>query len=324
MVMIQFQNVTQRFTDGTVAFTNLSFNIEDGELVLITGPSGSGKTTILNLLIKEYQPVSGDITMDGQSLREIKPKQLPLHRRKIGAVFQDCKLIEELNVWENIAMPLVIQGQSLPSIEERVTDLLSLVQLTSKALMFPKQLSGGEAQRISIARALATGPSVIFADEPTGNLDAKTAHHIINLLKKINELGTTLIIATHDPVIIKEIKAKHVDLEAADSEEICSDLTANLAEKPHKKEVQPQAIVKATKKTTDTQEIKQEVNQEADQENELKKPVKLKIQPKKISGFAQKIQNKIKKLAMKSGKTTTESDSQSKLKEKTKKNSAKS
>lgn len=320
MVMIQFQNVTQRFTDGTVAFTNLSFNIEDGELVLITGPSGSGKTTILNLLIKEYQPVSGDITMDGQSLRDIKPKQLPLHRRKIGAVFQDCKLIEELNVWENIAMPLVIQGQNLSSIEERVTDLLSLVQLTSKALMFPKQLSGGEAQRISIARALATGPSVIFADEPTGNLDAKTAHHIINLLKKINELGTTLIIATHDPMIIKEIKAKHVDLEATNPEETRQDLTADVdvTEKPNKKEAQPKEPVKATKKPADTQEVDQTV----DKQDELKKPIKLKIQPKKISGFAQKIQNKIKRLTMKSVKIKKEPDSEPKLEEKTKKKSA--
>ncbi len=210
--MIKFKNVTQKFADGTVAFRNLSFTVEEGELVLITGPSGSGKTTVMNLLMNEYQPNSGEIYFKNRSLSEIKSGRLPKYRRKIGIVFQDYKLIEELNVWENIAMPLSIQGENKADIEDRVTDLLKLVGLVDKALVFPRQLSGGEAQRISIARALATGPDLVFADEPTGNLDTKTARHIINLLTKINKLGTTLIIATHDPLIKKAVKAKVINL----------------------------------------------------------------------------------------------------------------
>lgn len=210
--MIKFQHVTQRFADGTVAFRDLSFSVDDGELVLITGPSGSGKTTIMNLIMNELRPHSGEIIFNDQPLQQIKRSNLPHHRRKIGVVFQDYKLIEELNVWENIALPLYIQGEKEADIEDRVTDLLKLVQLVDKALVFPKQLSGGEAQRISIARALATGPNVIFADEPTGNLDEATSIHIVNLLMKINELGTTLIIATHDPLIIKRFKTKVIDL----------------------------------------------------------------------------------------------------------------
>lgn len=257
--MIKFQNVTQRFADGTIALKDLSFTVEDGELVLITGPSGSGKTTVLNLLIKEYQPIAGEVFFDDQPLSKVKPNQLPLHRRKIGAVFQDYKLIEELNVWENIALPLFIQKENLEDIEERVTDLLTLVELTDKALMFPKQLSGGEAQRISIARALATGPNVIFADEPTGNLDDRTSKHILDLLKKINQLGTTLIIATHDPIIIKETKSKRIDL------------TQPASKKKHKGD-QPQVIQKKQEKINENKKDHDQKKQD-DKEGQLKKNI---------------------------------------------------
>ncbi len=217
--MIKFQNVTQCFANGTLVFEDLSFAIEGGEVALITGPSGSGKTTILNLLIKEYQPTKGEIYLDSQLISQLPANRLPQHRRKIGVVFQDYKLIEELNVWENIALPLSIQGEKIEDIEERVTDLLKLVELTEKALVFPKQLSGGEAQRICIARALATGPSIIFADEPTGNLDFKTSQHILDLLIKINKLGTTLLIATHDPQIIEAVDTKRIKLSPSQEKE---------------------------------------------------------------------------------------------------------
>jgi cell division transport system ATP-binding protein len=210
--MIIFDSVTKQFPDGTIAFQDLSFEIDEGEMALITGPSGAGKTTIMRLLIREYVPTQGKIIFENQPIHKLKNREIPLHRRKIGVVFQDYKLIEELNVWENIALPLYIRRKPQQEIEERITDLLKLVELPHKALMFPKQLSGGEAQRISIARALATGPRVIFADEPTGNLDETTGKHIIQLLKKINQLGTTLLVATHDPAVMNQLKVKTIDL----------------------------------------------------------------------------------------------------------------
>jgi len=210
--MIKFQTVTKKFPNGTIAFENLSFDVDSGEMVMITGPSGSGKTTIMRLIIREYLPTEGEIEFDDQPLHKIKNREVPQHRQKIGVVFQDYKLINDLNVWENIALPLNIRHKSQEEIEERVTDLLKLIGLTDKALMFPCQLSGGEAQRVSIARALATGPKIIFADEPTGNLDKATSQKIIDLLTKINKLGTTLMLATHDQFVLDYLQAKTIDL----------------------------------------------------------------------------------------------------------------
>jgi len=204
--MIVFSSVTKEFPDGTVALKDISFNIDEGELVLITGQSGSGKTTLMRLLIREYVPTEGNIEFLEENLSEIRSSQIPHHRRKIGVAFQDYKLLPDLNVWENIALPLYIAGTKEPEIEERVTDLLKLTSLTDKALMFPVQLSGGEAQRVSIARALATGPKIIFADEPTGNLDPQNSLSIIKLLQKINELGTTVLLATHDAIVLKSLE----------------------------------------------------------------------------------------------------------------------
>lgn len=208
--MIRFQSVTKRFGDGTIALDKVEFSIESGEMVVLTGPSGSGKTTIMRLLIKEYEPTEGEICYDNVPLDSIKKNKIPHHRRTIGVVFQDYKLIPELNVWENIALPLWIAGQKQAEIDSRITDLLTLVGITEKAHLFPTQLSGGEAQRVSIARALATGPNLIFADEPTGNLDKETSLAITRLLAKINEYGTTIILATHDPAVIAELKHKRV------------------------------------------------------------------------------------------------------------------
>ncbi len=231
MSIIVFKTVTQQFPNGTVAFRDLDFSVDSGETVLITGPSGSGKTTIMRLLIGEYKPTKGEILFEDKPLSKAYRNRLHLHRRQVGVVFQDYKLIEELNVWENIALPLFIKGERQSIIEERVTDLLKLVELTDKSLVFPRQLSGGEAQRISIARALANSPKVIFADEPTGNLDEANTQHIIKILTKINQLGTTLILATHDPVIINELKAKRIDLSDYHQDEV-----VNIIEK----EIQPQ------------------------------------------------------------------------------------
>ncbi|MBT4124162.1 MAG: ATP-binding cassette domain-containing protein [Candidatus Pacebacteria bacterium] len=211
--MITFLSVTKKFGSGDVALQDISFHIRPSEFVIITGPSGSGKTTMMNLLIKDLVPTEGEITYKGDSLDEITKSGVPLHRRKIGVVFQDYRLLPELNVWENIALPLSIIGKSNSEIESRVTDLLSLVGLTEKAMMFPKQLSGGEAQRVSIARALATGPGLIFADEPTGNLDKESSLEIVKLLKQINDLGTTVLFATHDVAVLEALeKERHLEL----------------------------------------------------------------------------------------------------------------
>ncbi|MDQ3008268.1 MAG: ATP-binding cassette domain-containing protein [bacterium] len=216
--MIQFTNVSKQFGDAEYALKDISFEIADGEFVLITGPSGSGKTTLIRMLTREYTPTSGDILFDDESLVDLKKSKVHLHRRKLGVVFQDYKLLPELNVWENIALALNIIGKSESETETRVTDLLKLVNLVEKAYLFPSQLSGGEAQRVSIARALATGPSVICADEPTGNLDQETSLAIAKLLKKINQLGTTVLFATHDIGVLAALKderhlfIKHGDL----------------------------------------------------------------------------------------------------------------
>lgn len=204
--MITFSAVTKRFGDGTVALDGVSFQVTPGELVVLTGPSGSGKTTIMKLLIRELSPTQGEVHYKGEVLSNLRVKDVPHHRRKIGVVFQDYKLLPELNVWENIALPLSIMNKPQEEIESRVTDLLSLVGLADRALVFPKQLSGGEAQRVSLARALATGPSLIFADEPTGNLDKKTSLEILKLLQQINSFGTTVVIATHDVTLLDKLE----------------------------------------------------------------------------------------------------------------------
>lgn len=211
--MILFRNVTKQF-DDTFALKELDFTIEPGELVMITGPSGSGKTTLMRLLTREYKTSSGEIIFDTVPLNSIRSSRVHHHRRKIGVIFQDYKLLQDLNVWENIALALSIIGTKDSEIERRVTDLLELVSLTDKAFHFPVQLSGGEAQRVSIARALSTAPKVIFADEPTGNLDPTASKNVISLLKKINSLGTTVLITTHNTDVKKwlgEVRHLHIE-----------------------------------------------------------------------------------------------------------------
>ncbi len=215
MPIVRFENVTKQFNEGSFGVKEITFTIASGEFVFLTGPSGSGKTTLMRLLLKEYSFSSGEIFFHDTALSDVKNRHVHLHRRRIGVVFQDYKLIPEMNVWENIALPLWVMGKSDDEVERRVTDLLNLIKLPEKALYFPGQLSGGEAQRVGIARALAVGPEIVVADEPTGNLDSETAHSIARLLKKINELGTTVIIATHDKNILSSYpETRRISLES--------------------------------------------------------------------------------------------------------------
>ncbi len=210
--MIRFNNVTKDFGGETLALDDVSFEIQDGEFVFLTGHSGSGKSTLLKIITKEYLPTSGDVEFNDVLLSKIRGGKVHKHRRLIGVVFQDYRLLPELNIWENIALPLEITGKRTAEIEERVTDLLELVQLTDKAHVFPSQLSGGESQRVGIARALATAPAVLLADEPTGNLDPQNTMIIAKLFNKINEQGTTIIFATHDPAILSSLPHRRMNL----------------------------------------------------------------------------------------------------------------
>ncbi len=250
--MIVFRNATKQFSNESYGIKDVSFEVPVGGFLFVTGKSGSGKTTLMKLLTREYSLTAGEITVDDVQLSQLKKSKVYQHRRNIGIVYQDYLLLPDLNVWENIALPLSVHGRSSDDIESRVTDLLKLVKLTDKAFSFPSELSGGEAQRISIARALATGPKIIFADEPTGNLDAENTRHIAALLKKIHELGTTVICATHDPTLLELItRADHVVLEngvvkdksVAKSTEHKKSKVETKNEKPEKK-----AIAKEDKK----------------------------------------------------------------------------
>lgn len=265
--MIIFSAVTKIFGNGTIALDNISLRIDPGELLVITGPSGSGKTTLMRLLIKEYDVSSGEILFQDLSLEKLKNRNIPHHRRQIGVVFQDYKLLPDLNVWENIALPLDIIGRKQDEIESRVTDLLKLIGLEDKAWLFPTQLSGGEAQRVSIARALATGPSIIFADEPTGNLDKETGMAIAKLLKKINELGTTVLFATHDTNVLDFLsKSRQIHLD-----------NGKLAKDTHPKKVEIENVEE--KKSKDKKSDKKKAEVKVDVENlEEKKEVKEKVE----------------------------------------------
>ena len=211
--MIEFRNVVKQFKDGTVALDKANFVIGSGEFVFIVGPSGAGKTTIFRLLIREFLPTSGSIFLDKEEVNTLHRKKIPELRRKIGSAFQDYKLLWDRTVFENISLPLEILGRSSREIENEVLEILELVGLKEKGDLFPLQLSGGEIQRTVIARALIAKPSILFADEPTGNLDPATAWQIVKLLKQINEKGKTVIMATHNFDIVDSLKGRVISLE---------------------------------------------------------------------------------------------------------------
>ncbi len=211
--MIDFIHVSKSYPNGDVVLDDVDFSVAPGDFMVITGKSGAGKTTIGRLLIHDLVPDKGRIIVDGEDLTKIKSKNIPLIRRKIGFGFQDFRVIPDKTVGENIVIALEIAGYDSKKIPEKVKHTLSMVGLAGKENLFPGQLSGGELQRASIARAIASDPPILFADEPTGNLDKETSLEIFKLLQKINSDGTTVIMATHDVTLINLKVGRHLHLE---------------------------------------------------------------------------------------------------------------
>ena len=211
--MIRLSDVVKEYESGTTALKGISLRIEDGEFVFLVGPSGSGKSTIIKLLTGEIVPTSGQIAVNGFSLTNIAERQIPLLRRSVGVIFQDFRLIEKKTVYENLGFAMRAVGSSPREIKKRIPYVLELVGLEEKTDRYPNELSGGEQQRVAIARALINNPSTIIADEPTGNLDPMRSLEIMMLLERINELGTTLLVVTHEKSLVNRFSKRVVAIE---------------------------------------------------------------------------------------------------------------
>ena len=211
--MIEFVNVKKEFEDsGVVALENANFKIENGEFVFLVGSSGAGKTTITKLLMRETNVTEGEIYLNGNDITKIPDKEIPYLRRKMGVVFQDFRLLEDRTVYENVEFAMRVVGATKREIRKRVPEVLSEVGLSYKAKMLPRQLSGGEQQRVALARALVNRPLILIADEPTGNLNPKTAMEIMDIFEEINRMGTTIIMATHAKDIVDTMKKRVIEV----------------------------------------------------------------------------------------------------------------
>ncbi len=210
--MIEFQNVSKSFGSLQV-LKNINLKIDSGEFVLLTGKSGAGKTTLIKLLLGEEKPTQGEVLFEGIKVSKIPPSQLPFYRRNFGIVFQDYKLLTSRTVFENVAFTLEVIGVRDEEIEENVIEALEIVDMLERKDYFPHQLSGGEKQRIALARAIIHQPKVLIADEPTGNLDPYHSWEIIKLLQKIHNLGKTVILATHDKEIVNSLRKRVITLD---------------------------------------------------------------------------------------------------------------
>jgi cell division transport system ATP-binding protein len=211
--MIVFENVTKVYEPDVVALRDVSFHIEKGDFVFIVGASGSGKSTLIRLLLKEMEPTSGRIMVGGRDLTRLKASKVPLLRRNIGCVFQDFKLLPNRTAGENVAYALKVQGESKASIRKKVPEVLAMVGLSHKTNSLPDELSGGEQQRVSIARAFVNHPPLLVCDEPTGNLDPDTSVGIMQLLYRINRSGTTVLMVTHDRDMVDKMRKRVIALE---------------------------------------------------------------------------------------------------------------
>jgi cell division transport system ATP-binding protein len=210
--MIQLIHVS-KYYNRRPALSDVSLEVEKGEFVLLMGPSGAGKTTLLRMLIGAEQPDEGQIFVQGRNVTKLRPSEVPYLRRKVGSVFQDFRLLPKKSVFENVALPLIVQGASAQDIRRKVTEALRAVGIEHKKDQPPHNLSAGEQQRVCIARAIVNGPIVLLADEPTGNLDPERTAEIIDLFKLINARGTTVLVATHDPQVMAQVNRRVVVLE---------------------------------------------------------------------------------------------------------------
>lgn len=210
--MIEFRNVTKEYPGGTFALDGVDFFIDKGEFVFILGHSGAGKSTLLKLMLREEEATEGTITIADYNLRKIRRRKIPYLRRELGVVFQDFRLIPTMTAYENVAFAMRVTNVSAREIRRRVPYILKLVGLEDKSQVYPEQLSGGEQQRVALARALVHNPKIILADEPTGNIDPKLSLEIIELLKEINKLGTTVVVVTHDIAIVNRFKERTIIL----------------------------------------------------------------------------------------------------------------
>lgn len=211
--MIEFRNVSKTYDTGTEAVHNANFTIDKGEFAFLVGSSGSGKSTLIKLILKEEEPTSGTIIINGKDTTFLKQKRVPFLRRSMGVVFQDFRLLPDRTVYDNVAYAMYIVRSTPRHIRRQVPMVLSLVGLSNKAKMYPNELSGGEQQRVALARALVNNPSMLIADEPTGNLDPETAWDIMTLLNDINNRGTTVVVATHAKDIVDKMKKRVIQIE---------------------------------------------------------------------------------------------------------------
>ena len=211
--MITLNDVSKNYEKGVAALNNVSIHIDPGEFVFIVGATGSGKSTLIKLMLKELEPTEGEIIVNGQNLAGLKPKKVAKFRRNIGVVFQDFRLLPDRNVYENIAFAQRVIETPAKQIRRSVPSMLSMVGLAEKYKSYPKQLSGGEQQRVAVARALVNKPAILLADEPTGNLDMKTSWEIMRLLEEVNRGGTTVIVVTHSQDIVDKMKKRVITLE---------------------------------------------------------------------------------------------------------------
>ena len=218
--MIELNNVVKTYDPGVKALNGISLKIDDGEFVFLVGPSGSGKSTIIKLLTAELEPTAGSVLVNGFVLEKIRPRAIPYLRRTLGVIFQDFRLIENKTVYDNVAFAMRVIGAGESAIKTRVPYVLDLVGLENKGRRLPHELSGGEQQRVAIARALVNNPSVIIADEPTGNLDPSRSLEIMMLLEQINALGTTVMVVTHEKELVNRFTKRVV---AIDEGKIISD-----------------------------------------------------------------------------------------------------
>ena len=210
--MIEFRNVTKTYDTGTKAIKGANFVIDKGEFAFLVGSSGSGKSTLIKLILKEEEPTAGRIVINGKDTTFLKPNRIPYLRRSMGVVFQDFRLLQDKTVYDNVAYAMYIVRATPRHIRRQVPMVLSLVGLSGKAKMYPHELSGGEQQRVALARALVNNPSMLIADEPTGNLDPDTAWDIMNLLNDINMRGTTVVVATHAKDIVDKMKKRVIHI----------------------------------------------------------------------------------------------------------------